>query len=156
MWAGRDVSCPRPAVGRATTGSRGPGAAIVGAPGARVVEPARPVIPIPAPVSDESHRVRAVRSHPEEVRVAGQRTTFGKLQRERAKQAKQAAKRDRRHDRSSGVPAEPAPLAPGEQLSPAELLRRVEEIHRQYDAGKLTLEDFDEQRADLLARLPVD
>jgi hypothetical protein len=87
--------------------------------------------------------------------VAGQRTTFGKLQRERAKQAKQAAKRDKRHDRTP-VEAEPAPLAPGEQLSPAELLRRVEEIHRQYDAGKLTLEDFDEQRADLLARLPVD
>lgn len=89
--------------------------------------------------------------------MAGQRTTFGKLQRERAKQAKQAAKRDRRHDRSGGRDdAAPAPLAPGEQLSPAELLRRVEEIHRQYDAGQLTLEDFDEQRADLLARLPVD
>ena len=92
--------------------------------------------------------------------MAGQRTTFAKLQRDRAKKAKADAKRERRHDRSTEPDTETgsseAPAAGGQVLSASELLRRVEDIHRRFDAGKLSYEEFEEQKADLLARLPVD
>jgi hypothetical protein len=92
--------------------------------------------------------------------MAAQRTSFEKLQRDRAKKAKQAAKREKRHDKSIEEPSdelEPlAPAAPGTELSAADLLKRVEEIHRLFDDKKITFEDFEEQKADLMARISVD
>lgn len=94
--------------------------------------------------------------------MAGQRTTFSKLQRERAKKAKAAAKRERRQDRLSGVEADPGgadtlTLAPDEvELSAPRLLELIESIHKQFEAGTLSYEDFEEKKTELLARLPVD
>lgn len=94
--------------------------------------------------------------------MAGQRTTFNKLQRERAKKAKAAAKRERRQDRvSTDTPAEgraeTLTLAPEEEeLSAPRLLELIESIHRQFEAGTLSYEDFEEKKTELLARLPVD
>jgi len=93
--------------------------------------------------------------------MAAQRTSFEKLQRDRAKKAKQAAKREKRLDKS---PEETetegeelmAPSEPGTELSAGELLARVEEIHRLFEAKKITFEDFEEQKADLMARISVD
>jgi hypothetical protein len=91
--------------------------------------------------------------------MAAQRTSFEKLQRDRAKKAKAAAKREKRLDKST--PEEPEELAPlesepGTELTAAELLARVEEIHRLFEAKKLSFEDFEEQKADLMARISVD
>ncbi len=93
--------------------------------------------------------------------MAAQRTSFEKLQRDRAKKAKQAAKREKRLEKSAD--AEPAdeltplaPAEPGTELSAAELLKRVEEIHRLFDDKKISFEDFEEQKADLMARISVD
>ena len=90
--------------------------------------------------------------------MGAQRTSFAKLQRERAKKAKAAAKRERRLERDSGSSTGDgaASADEGGELSAAELLERVELIHRQYAAKQITQEDFEEQKADLLARLPVD
>lgn len=94
--------------------------------------------------------------------MAAQRTSFEKLQRDRAKKAKQAAKREKRLEKNSDADAEPteleplAPAEPGSELSAAELLKRVEEIHRLFDDKKITFEDFEEQKADLMARISVD
>ena len=93
--------------------------------------------------------------------MAGQRTTFNKLQRERAKKAKAAAKRERRQDRVSGVdPREPGgdtvTLAADEELSAPRLLELIEAIHKQFEAGTLSYEEFEEKKTELLARLPVD
>ncbi len=93
--------------------------------------------------------------------MAGQRTTFNKLQRERAKKAKAAAKRERRQDRVSGVSPETAgadtlTLAPDEELSAPRLLELIESIHKQFEAGTLSYEEFEEKKTELLARLPVD
>jgi hypothetical protein len=91
--------------------------------------------------------------------MAAQRTSFEKLQRDRAKKAKQAAKREKRFDKSTGDDdvLEPlAPAEPGTELSAAELLKRVEEIHRLFEDKKITFEDFEEQKADLMARISVD
>ncbi len=89
--------------------------------------------------------------------MGAQRTSFAKLQRERAKKAKAAAKRERRLERDAapGGAEELPPLGEGE-LSAAQLLERVEQIHRQFEAKQITHEDYEEQKAELLARLPID
>ncbi len=95
--------------------------------------------------------------------MGAQRTSFEKLQRDRAKKAKAAAKRERRQDRS----VEPLPdpdLAADDggaddelgELSAAELLRAVEIVHKRFDAKMISYEEFEEKKAELLGRLPID
>jgi hypothetical protein len=92
-----------------------------------------------------------------------QRTSFEKLQRERAKKAKAAAKRERREERSSGVTTTDedvlADAAPDDDLTPlsaAELLRMVALVHERFEAGTIGFEEFEEKKTELLARLPTD
>jgi hypothetical protein len=92
--------------------------------------------------------------------MAAQRTSFEKLQRDRAKKAKAAAKREKRLDKGTDEPSdeltELAPAEPGVEMSAGELLARVEEIHRLFEDKKISFEDFEEQKADLMARISVD
>ncbi len=90
--------------------------------------------------------------------MAAQRTSFEKLQRDRAKKAKQALKRERRQSGETTVRnEEPAPLPPeGGELSAAELLEQIELIHRQLEDKTIDFEEFEERKADLMARLPID
>ncbi len=92
--------------------------------------------------------------------MAGQRSSFGKLQRDRDKKAKAAAKRSRRQDgtdeSASAEDDSPAPAYNGHQLSTPELLERIAEIHQQFDAGTISYELFEETKADLMSRLAVD
>ena len=92
--------------------------------------------------------------------MGAQRTSFSKLQRDRDKKAKAAAKRERRQERSaasSTAGTTDTLVADGEGvLSAEELLQAIETIHRRYEAKTITLEEFEEQKADLLSRLPVD
>ena len=91
--------------------------------------------------------------------MAGQRSSFGKLQRDRDKKAKAAAKRSRRQDgteESVATEEEPAPARHGHQLSTPELLERIAEVHQQFDAGTISYELFEETKADLMSRLAVD
>jgi hypothetical protein len=91
--------------------------------------------------------------------MAAQRTSFEKLQRDRAKKAKAAAKREKRLDKSAPEESDeltPLEAEPGEELTAAQLLARVEEIHRLFEAKKLSFEDFEEQKADLMARISVE
>lgn len=91
-----------------------------------------------------------------------QRTSFEKLQRERAKKAKAAAKRERREERASGVTTDDDVLedvAPDDDLTPlsaAELLRMVALVHERFEAGTIGFEEFEEKKTELLARLPTD
>ena len=89
-----------------------------------------------------------------------QRTSFDKLQRDRAKKAKQALKRDRRQGveepRSSVADEGPAFVDEGGELSADALLKLIETIHNDLDAQRITFEEFEEKKADLLARLPID
>jgi len=89
--------------------------------------------------------------------MGAQRTTFSKLQRDRAKKAKAALKRERRQERAASAGSEPALDVAGEgELSAAELLQLVESIHRSYEAKQISYEEYEEKKADLLSRLPVD
>ncbi|MEZ5320861.1 MAG: hypothetical protein R2698_02040 [Microthrixaceae bacterium] len=95
--------------------------------------------------------------------MAVQRTSFDKLQRDRAKKAKAAAKRERRHNGGSADTAvvdseEVDRMMGGEdkELSAAELLDLIEKIHQQFDNGDIDFEEFEERKIELFARLPID
>jgi hypothetical protein len=92
-----------------------------------------------------------------------QRTSFAKLQRDRDKQAKAAAKRDRRQERqleneagTTGEVLEPLLDDSGAELTPAELLKVVETVHRQFEDGTIDFETFEQTKSALLSRLLVD
>jgi t-SNARE complex subunit (syntaxin) len=94
--------------------------------------------------------------------MGGQRTSFSKLQRDRDKKAKAAAKRERRQERSAnpegGEDAVDVLVDDDgtSELSADDLLKLIESIHQRFDAGTMTYEEFEEQKVDLLGRLPVD
>jgi hypothetical protein len=89
--------------------------------------------------------------------MATRRTSFGKLQRDRAKQANAAAKRERRQERAAASDTVEEVSIPTEgELSPAELIGLIEQIHQQFEDKVIDFETFEEKKAELLARLPVD
>jgi hypothetical protein len=99
-----------------------------------------------------------------------QRSSFAKLQRDRAKAAKKAEKQAAREaDKDGGVAVEEeerAPLVEGstieqmlagrEELSAPELLEMIEKIHKLRADGDITEEDFEDAKVELFARLPMD
>jgi hypothetical protein len=91
--------------------------------------------------------------------MATQRTSFAKLQRDRAKKAKAAAKRERRLERAAeartGSDTEFETPTDG-PISAAELLHEIEVTHQRFEAGSISYEEFEEKKAELLARLPID
>ncbi|HWH34997.1 MAG TPA: hypothetical protein VNT56_06695 [Acidimicrobiales bacterium] len=90
--------------------------------------------------------------------MGSQRTSFAKLQRDRAKKAKAAAKREMRQERTAAPDEEGIePVSGGDHdLSAPELLALIEQIHNQYEAKQISQDDFEERKADLLSRLPID
>jgi hypothetical protein len=92
--------------------------------------------------------------------MATQRTSFTKLQRDRAKKAKAAAKRERRLERaaearSGHADAEVETSLEG-PISAAELLHEIEVTHQRFEAKLISYEEFEEKKAELLSRLPID
>jgi hypothetical protein len=94
--------------------------------------------------------------------MAARRTTFGKMERDRAKKAKANAKRERRFERGNeptdGEEPEDAapPAASGGRMTEAEVIDRLKVLHDKFEDGALGFEDFEEQKAALLARLAVE
>lgn len=87
--------------------------------------------------------------------MATRRTSFDKLQRERAKRAKAADKRERRQERAEGGDGEAEneipPLVEG--LSAGELMARLETLHARFEDKTLDFDSFEEQKLELLERL---
>jgi hypothetical protein len=86
--------------------------------------------------------------------MAKQRSTFGKLQRTADKQAKARAKAERRAERAeqSGEPAEPSgPVADQQQV-----LAALAALHDSFADGRISTDDFEEQREKLTSQLVVD
>ena len=96
--------------------------------------------------------------------MAKQRSSFAKLQRDKAKKERAAMKRANRQARKAEAEAEAenpqtddGELVPGEgELSAPELLALIEDLHNRREAGTISLEDFEEAKVELFARLPVD
>ena len=106
--------------------------------------------------------------------MAKQRSSFAKLQRDRAKAAKRAAKQANRKN-SSAFPeavsvdadvevevddAEAKPVSAlfagkGELTAP-QLLEMIEEVHKLRERGEMSEEDFEDAKVEIFARLPVD
>lgn len=94
--------------------------------------------------------------------MGASRTSFAKLQRDRAKKAKAAAKRERRLDKDAELPegedtsVEVVELPEGEDLSADQLLRLVEELHADFEAKRIDFDTFEERKMELFARITVD
>jgi hypothetical protein len=95
--------------------------------------------------------------------MATQRTSFTKLQRDRAKKAKAAAKREKRLERSAEAKenaaaddSETSTDSAEGPISAAELLHEIEVTHQRFEAKLMTYEEYEEKKAELLSRLPID
>lgn len=100
--------------------------------------------------------------------MAGSRTTFEKLQRDRAKKAKAEAKRAKRMGltspngpQPSETPEEEPPDAEfgvnlDKELSAEELLTMVEVLQRQFDNEEIDFDEYEERKIELMTRLPID
>ncbi len=103
--------------------------------------------------------------------MAGSRTTFEKLQRDRAKKAKADAKRAKR----MGKTPESGPLVYEEdvevivdddaaqldgnldqEISAADLHRIVSELQAKFDDDEIDFDEYEERKIELLARLPME
>jgi hypothetical protein len=87
--------------------------------------------------------------------VSRRRTTFGKLQRDRDKQAKAQAKLERRAQRAEQSD-EAGDEAPAVEVDQATVLAQLAELHAAFDDGKMGLEDFEARRDELTSKLRVD
>lgn len=93
--------------------------------------------------------------------MGASRTSFEKLQRDRAKKAKAAAKREKRLDKSSAAPAEEAEstefsVAPGEEIPADQLLKMVADLHARFENDEIDFEEFEERKTELFAMISVD
>ena len=106
-----------------------------------------------------------------------QRSSFAKLQRDRAKAAKKAAKQAARQGKTDTAfgPAPTSVLEDEEiveevdssslvatlvegkgELSAPELLELIEVVHAKLEAGEITHDEFEDAKVEIFARLPVD
>jgi hypothetical protein len=89
--------------------------------------------------------------------VARRRTTFGKLQRDRDKQAKQKAKIERRTTRAEvSTDEEQEAVEPAGQPDQATVLAALADLHAAYDDGQISLDDFEVKRDELRDKLRID
>ena len=91
--------------------------------------------------------------------MGASRTSFEKLQRDRAKKAKAAAKREKRLDKDSPAEDEvldPAELTPGQEIPADQLLKMVAELHQQFEDDEISFEEFEDRKTELFALLSVD
>ncbi|MHB8464097.1 MAG: DUF1707 domain-containing protein [Acidimicrobiales bacterium] len=87
--------------------------------------------------------------------MASRGTTFAKQDRDRAKKAKAAEKRERRAARAAEGPAKTEPIEVGDEVDAAALLRLVEELHEGHADGRISFEEFEERKAELMAKIAV-
>lgn len=86
--------------------------------------------------------------------MATQRTSFAKRERDRAKKAKQAAKRESRLDKPDDEDVEdetPVVTEPAEVV-----MEKLAKLHEAFENDQIEFEDFEEQKADLMARMPIE
>ena len=89
--------------------------------------------------------------------MAKRGTTFGKLERDRAKKAKQAAKRERRLEKGEENEGDDdAVAAPSSSLSQDQVLERLQALHERFEADAIDFEQFEEEKAALLTLLQLD
>jgi hypothetical protein len=88
--------------------------------------------------------------------VSRRRTTFGKLQRDRDKQAKQKAKQERRAERAEhdDEPEETPEAAP--VVDQSKILAQLADLHAAFDDGQISFDDFETRREELTNQLQIE
>ena len=87
--------------------------------------------------------------------MSRRRTTFGKLQRDRDKQAKQKAKQERRAERAE-KPDEPEETVEAPEVDQSKVLAQLADLHAAFDDGKIGFDDFEARREELTSQLRID
>lgn len=88
--------------------------------------------------------------------MAARGTTFAKQDRERAKKAKAQLKQERREAREAELAEQQATELPAEgEVPPDVLLKLVQELHDNFAAGRMSFEEFEEAKTELMARISV-
>ena len=86
--------------------------------------------------------------------MANRRTTFGKLQRERDKKEKAMIKAEKKAARLESKGEEgPAQPAAADQDA---ILDALADLHRRFEDGGMSIDEFEERREQLTSRLVVD
>jgi hypothetical protein len=85
--------------------------------------------------------------------MAKQRSTFGKIQREQEKRAKQAAKREKRAQKGSGEDVEEE--RPEVAADQGAILDALARLYQQYENGELETEDFELRRDELRRQIDL-
>ena len=88
--------------------------------------------------------------------MATGRSSFAKRQRDMAKKAKAAAKREKRLEKGEDTEEELEEEFDGPRLSNEEIMEKVADLHRRYDDGQMDLDTFDEEKAALMAQMVID
>jgi hypothetical protein len=78
-------------------------------------------------------------------------TSFGKRQRERDKKAKAAAKAERKAERTEQFGTELVDAA-----DQASIIEALDRLHHDFDEGRISTDDFETRREELLNKLTVD
>jgi hypothetical protein len=89
--------------------------------------------------------------------MASRRTTYDKLQRERAKKQKAAMKRERRQERGQGG-GEAGPVVESHDTQD-DLLAQLTILNARFERDEIEFEEFEEIKTELLERLaalPID
>jgi hypothetical protein len=87
--------------------------------------------------------------------VSRRRTTFGKLQRDRDKQARQRAKQERRAERAEQG-GDPDGTTDAPEVDQAAVLTQLADLHAAFDDGKIDFEAFEARRDELTSLLRVE
>lgn len=96
--------------------------------------------------------------------MAASRTSFDKLQRDRAKKARAAAKREKRFEKETATEEKSSTdslerlstMKEGEEIPPDQLLEMVAELHRQFEEEKISFEEFEDRKMELFALISTD
>ena len=87
--------------------------------------------------------------------MATRRTGFDKRERDRAKKARAAAKREKRQDRSvdENDDADTTTTPAGDQGA---VLDQLAKLHQDFDDGVVDFDTFEERKAELMTQLQVE
>lgn len=88
--------------------------------------------------------------------MATGRSSFAKRQRDMAKKAKAAAKRERKLEKSEDEEVDDIDVPDEPTLPNDVIMEKVADLHRRYDDGQMDLDTFDEERANLMAQISID
>jgi hypothetical protein len=89
--------------------------------------------------------------------MATQRSSFAKRERDRAKKAKAAAKREARLEKPSDEEEGDEEEAVVQSTESAEvIMAKLAKLHEAFDDNQIEFEDFEEQKAELMARMPIE